>query len=60
VGWQQLIAGTFITFALTAVYGAALLLLHRATRTSQLPLGPFIVLGTLAAIAFLRIVGSRF
>jgi prepilin signal peptidase PulO-like enzyme (type II secretory pathway) len=25
------------------------LLLHRATRTSQLPLGPFIVIGTLAA-----------
>jgi len=24
---------------------------HRATRTSHLPLGPFIILGTLAAIA---------
>ncbi len=29
----------------------ALVALHRATRTSELPLGPFIVLGTLAAIA---------
>jgi len=38
-------------FVLAAVYGPApLLLLHRATRTSQLPLGPFMVIGTLAAI----------
>jgi leader peptidase (prepilin peptidase)/N-methyltransferase len=51
LGWQALVAGTFLTFALAAVYGVALLLLHRASRTSQLPLGPFIVLGTLAAIA---------
>jgi hypothetical protein len=39
------------TFARAALYGVALLLLHRATPTSQLPLGPFIVLGTLAVIA---------
>lgn len=51
LGWQSLIAGTFLTFALAALYGIALLLLHRASRTSQLPLGPFIVLGTLAALA---------
>jgi leader peptidase (prepilin peptidase)/N-methyltransferase len=51
LGWQAVVAGTFLTFALAAVYGIALLLLHRASRTSQLPLGPFIVLGTLAAIA---------
>jgi len=51
LGWQALVAGTFLTFALAALYGAALLLLRRASRTTQLPLGPFIVLGTLAAIA---------
>jgi leader peptidase (prepilin peptidase)/N-methyltransferase len=51
LGWQAVVAGTFLTFALAAVYGIALLLLHRASRNSQLPLGPFIVLGTLAAIA---------
>jgi leader peptidase (prepilin peptidase)/N-methyltransferase len=44
------IEGTFLTFALAAGYGCALLLPHRATRTSQLPLGPFMVIGTLAAI----------
>ncbi|HEX7163632.1 MAG TPA: A24 family peptidase [Trebonia sp.] len=51
LGWQALVVGTFLAFALAAVYGSALLLLHRATRTSQLPLGPFIVLATLAVIA---------
>jgi putative ABC transport system permease protein len=44
-------ASAFAAFALAGVYGGALLALHRATRTSQLPLGPFILLGTLAAIA---------
>ena len=51
VSWQALLSGTFAAFALAAVYGGALLALHRATRTSHLPLGPFIILGTLAAIA---------
>jgi leader peptidase (prepilin peptidase) / N-methyltransferase len=51
IGWQALLSGTFAAFALAGVYGGALLALHRATRTSQLPLGPFILLGTLAAIA---------
>jgi leader peptidase (prepilin peptidase)/N-methyltransferase len=50
LGWQALVAGTLVTFVLAAVYGCALMLLHRASRTSQLPLGPFIVIGTLAAI----------
>lgn len=50
LGWQAVVTGTFVTFVLAAVYGCALLLLRRASRTSQLPLGPFIVIGTLAAI----------
>jgi leader peptidase (prepilin peptidase)/N-methyltransferase len=50
IGWQAVVAGTFLTFIIAAVYGVALLLLHRATRSSQLPFGPFIVLGTLLAI----------
>ncbi len=51
ISWQSLLTGTFAAFALAAVYGGALLVLHRATRTSHLPLGPFILIGTLAAIA---------
>jgi leader peptidase (prepilin peptidase)/N-methyltransferase len=51
LGWPALVEGTFVTYILAAAYGLTLVLLHRATRTSQLPLGPFIILGTLAAIA---------
>jgi leader peptidase (prepilin peptidase) / N-methyltransferase len=51
ISWQTLLSGTIAAFALAGVYGGALLALHRATRTSHLPLGPFILLGTLAAIA---------
>ena len=56
--WQALLVGTFIGFALAAVYGGILLATHRASRTSQLPLGPFILLGALAAIALLVTAGS--
>jgi leader peptidase (prepilin peptidase)/N-methyltransferase len=52
--WQALLVGTFAGFALAAVYGGVLLATHRATRSSQLPLGPFILLGALAAIAVLQ------
>jgi leader peptidase (prepilin peptidase)/N-methyltransferase len=58
--WQELLTATFAGFALAAVYSGVRLVTHRATRTSQLPLGPFILLGTLAAIALLPPVGSRF
>ena len=51
ISWQALLSGTFAAFALAAIYGGTLLALHRATRTSRLPLGPFILIGTLAAIA---------
>jgi leader peptidase (prepilin peptidase)/N-methyltransferase len=51
LGWPALIEATLVTYVLAAAYGIALLLTHRATRTSQLPLGPFIILGALAAIA---------
>jgi leader peptidase (prepilin peptidase)/N-methyltransferase len=49
--WQALFTGTFAAFALAAVYGGTLMALRKATRTTHLPLGPFILLGTLAAIA---------
>lgn len=52
--WQALLTGTFTGFALAAVYGGVLLAAHRATRMSHLPLGPFLLLGALAVIAFLQ------
>jgi leader peptidase (prepilin peptidase)/N-methyltransferase len=51
VSWQALVTGTFAAFTLAAIYGAALLFLHRATRSTHMPFGPFILLGALAAIA---------
>ena len=52
VGWRALLTGTLAGFTLAAIYGGVLLATHQATRTSQLPLGPFILLGALVAIAF--------
>jgi leader peptidase (prepilin peptidase) / N-methyltransferase len=54
ISWQALLSGAFAGFALAAVYGGVLLAAHRATRTSQLPLGPFMLVGALVVIAVLR------
>lgn len=51
ISWQALLTGTFIAFALAAIYGGALMARHKATRNTHLPLGPFILIGALAAIA---------
>jgi leader peptidase (prepilin peptidase) / N-methyltransferase len=53
--WQALLTGTFAGFALAAAYGGVRLATHQASRTSQLPLGPFILLGTIVALALLRL-----
>jgi len=45
LGWQALVAGTFLAFALAAVYGIALLISGRATRKHQIPFGPFMITG---------------
>jgi leader peptidase (prepilin peptidase)/N-methyltransferase len=42
--------GTAAGFALAGLYAAALLLLRRATRRTQLPHGPFMLLGTLVTL----------
>jgi leader peptidase (prepilin peptidase) / N-methyltransferase len=48
--WHALVTGAAAAFVLAACYGAALLATHRAARSDHLPLGPFIVVGALAAI----------
>lgn len=53
-GWQALLTGTFAGFALAAAYGGVQMARDQATRTSQLPLGPFMLLGALAALALLH------
>jgi leader peptidase (prepilin peptidase) / N-methyltransferase len=51
ISWQAILTGTFTAFILAAAYGGVLLATHRATHTSHLPLGPFIVLGAIVTIA---------
>jgi leader peptidase (prepilin peptidase)/N-methyltransferase len=48
IGWPALLSGIVAGFALGGVYGGMPLIVDHAT---QLPLGPFLLLGTLAAIA---------
>jgi len=57
--WQALLTGTFAGFALAAVYSGVQMARHQATRTSLLPLGPFILLGTLTALALLHAASGR-
>ncbi|HEY2579548.1 MAG TPA: A24 family peptidase [Streptosporangiaceae bacterium] len=46
LSWTALIAGIFAGFLLGAVYGAALLIRGRASRKTQIPFGPFMIVGT--------------
>jgi len=62
LGWlgpAALLAGLFLGYLLTAAAGLALIAAGRATRKSQLPFGPFLLAGTLAAIAVSGLVGSH-
>jgi len=45
VGWGTLIVGAFAAFLLGGVVGVALMLARRATRSTAIPFGPFMVLG---------------
>jgi leader peptidase (prepilin peptidase)/N-methyltransferase len=49
-GWGQLVEATFLAFTVAACYAVGLLLFRRATRTTQFPLGPFILLSALAVV----------
>lgn len=52
IGWGHLVLGVFLSFALGGIYSAALLILRRAGRRTAIPFGPFLLAGTLTAIAF--------
>jgi leader peptidase (prepilin peptidase)/N-methyltransferase len=51
--WQALPTATVIAFALAGVYLGALVAIGQASRSSHVPLGSFILVGSLAAIVFL-------
>jgi leader peptidase (prepilin peptidase) / N-methyltransferase len=55
-GWSTLLAGVVAGFLLGGLYGAALLLLRRATRGQAIPFGPFMIAGAfLAFLAAMRV-----
>ncbi|WP_336054026.1 A24 family peptidase [Streptomyces sp. CA2R101] len=48
--WQAALLGLVMSFLLAAAVAASLLVTRRATRKSTLAFGPFLILGTLAAL----------
>ncbi|MBB3676192.1 prepilin peptidase [Modestobacter versicolor] len=49
LGWPTLVAGLFLGFLVQAVLGLALIALRRAGRKTELPFGPALIAGALAA-----------
>lgn len=52
LGWPTLIVGAFAAFLVGGAVGAVLLITKRATRTSAIPFGPFMLGGAWIAIFF--------
>ena len=51
LGWAQLVVGIWLGFVLGGIVALALLLARRATRSTQLAFGPWLVAGAVLAIA---------
>ncbi|WP_449061758.1 hypothetical protein [Planomonospora algeriensis] len=49
-GWDALLAGAFLGFLAGGLYGGALLVARRANRKSEIPFGPFMIIGTFAVL----------
>jgi len=52
LGWSELVSGGFLGFLFGGVVGGALMAVRRAGRKSQIPFGPFMLVGALVAILF--------
>jgi leader peptidase (prepilin peptidase) / N-methyltransferase len=50
LGWSQLVVGAFLAFLAGGLFGIAALTMRRAHRRSRIPFGPFMLLGSWAAI----------
>lgn len=49
-GWPTILGALFLAFTSGAIFGIILIALKKKTLQSQVPFGPFLVLGTLAAV----------
>jgi len=50
LGWDTLVTGAFLGLLAGGLYGGALLASRRAGRKSEIPFGPFMAVGALAAV----------
>lgn len=51
-GWQQAVVGAFLAFLVGGLVGIVLMLLGRAGRKTQIPFGPYMIIGTWLALAY--------
>jgi len=52
LGWPGILVALFIAFFLGAIIGIILMVLKKKTMKSEIPFGPFLVLGTFAALFY--------
>jgi len=57
-GWEHAIVGAFLGFLVGGLVGIVLMLIGRAGRKTQIPFGPFMIIGTWLALAFAAPVAS--
>jgi len=50
LGFPNILAALFLAFFLGAIIGIGLIIFNRKTLKSEVPFGPFLVTGTLAAL----------
>ncbi|GHD09611.1 prepilin peptidase [Zhihengliuella salsuginis] len=48
--WEHLLLGTFATFLIGGIYAGVLVAAKKATTKSSIPFGPFMIVGTAAAL----------
>ncbi|QSB13700.1 prepilin peptidase [Natronosporangium hydrolyticum] len=58
LGWTALVAGLLLAFLASGVVALALLASKKVSRRDSLPFGPFLVLGTLGAVAWVGLSAS--
>jgi leader peptidase (prepilin peptidase)/N-methyltransferase len=49
LGWSWLFWGTFIGFAMGAVWAVALIMIKKAQRSTPIAFGPFLILGVVVS-----------
>jgi prepilin signal peptidase PulO-like enzyme (type II secretory pathway) len=49
LGYPKIIVAFYVAFIVGAIYGLVLMILKKAKKKSQVPFGPFLILGTMAA-----------